>query len=371
MRALLLAAICLGLVGCSQFADLLPAPDGGVGCDSPITIGNQCSAALAAERLRYSLCSCSGLALEHGLFTEGGSGMRVPSAAVGSDDYIQIAGPVQVAGVLDAAGQFGIAFGRNAGVLGSVHSGGPLGSNMFLSVGEEAFVDGDVVGRMDIGGVLHVPPGAFVSSSVSAKEVVEQPITVDPPCRCGLDPVIDFASIISEKAMQNGNARAALGPDSLVKGASTIDLGCGEFFVNSIVAGPELELRVHGRTALYVAGDVMLDDGLRVTLDAGAQLDLVIGGSLFLDDGVLGAQSSEWVRVWIGGKMVQLGDFAMVSASVYAPNAVVSSSGDLSIHGALLADQFSVAGDVSVHFDADVLASGTTCGAMPVPPVGP
>jgi hypothetical protein len=371
MRSLLPAAMFVGLVGCSQFDDLLPPPDGGAGCDSPIKIGDQCAASLAALRLRYALCSCGALVLEHGLFTEGGSGMRGPSAAVGSDDYIQIAGPVQVAGVLDAAGQFGVAFGRNAGVLGSLHSGGALSANMFLSVGGDAFVDGDVVGRMDIGGALHVPPGAFVAGTVSAADLLEQPITVDPPCRCGLDPAVDFASIVSAHSTQNANARISLGADALVKGASSVDLPCGEFFVNSIAAGPELELRVHGRTALYVAGDVTLEEGLRVTLDAGAQLDLVIAGNLTVEDGTLGAQTAEWVRLWIGGKMVQLGRFAGLSASVYSPNAVVTSDGDLSLHGALLAGQLSVAGDVAVHFDADVLASGTTCGAMPEPPVGP
>src|SRR3954470_21526200 len=97
------ALIALFAVGCSDRTDLLPRSD--AGCGAPISFGDECAGAAAAKRLRYALCSCSALVLDRGLFTEGGSGMRgPPPAAVGTDEYVQIAGPAPVAGVLEAAG---------------------------------------------------------------------------------------------------------------------------------------------------------------------------------------------------------------------------------------------------------------------------
>jgi hypothetical protein len=366
MRAL----AALLLLGCSEKTDLLPHPD--AGCSGPVSLGNECAAAAAAKRLRYALCSCSPLILPRALFTQGGSDMGgPPPAAVGSDQQVQISGPVQVAGVLEAAGSFGASFGRTAGIAGSLRSGGTLSSNLFLAVDGDAFVNGDVLGRMEIGGVLHAPDSAFISPAVVADGgISHERVAVNPPCDCGAAP--DLAGAIATHSKLNDDAAIHLSPDALAGGQPILDLPCGAFFLSQIKTPPdvELELRVHGFTALFVAGDVHLSSGLRVVLDAGAELDLVIGGDLFAPTGMIGAPSAERFRLWLGGKTLALGHGAALSASIYAPIAVVQAEGDLNVvNGALFAAGISAIGDVGVHYDADLLAVGASCGAPPEPPV--
>jgi hypothetical protein len=326
-------------------------------------LGGECAGAAAARRLRYALCSCSPLILDRGLFTEGGSGLRGPPAAVGTDANLQIVGQVQVAGVLEAAGLSGASFIHAAGILGTVRSAGMLSAMQFLSVDGDAFVDGDVLGSMDIRGILHVPVSAFISSGVSAQGVSYGPVEVKPPCNCGAAP--DLMSAIAAYAKVNDNDAIQLSPDALAGDRTLLDLPCGAFFLSQIKTPPtELELRVHGRTALFVAGDVFLGDGLRVTLDAMAELDLVIGGDLTAPFGISSGATPQFFRIWLNGTTLHASG-PPLGASIYAPNAVVESDTDLSIDGALFAAGISTPGDVRVHYDAEILNAGASCGAPP------
>jgi len=386
MRAFALALL---LSGCSQFTDLLPSDGGTSDGDSstcvapgpPIELANQlhapCAAALASQVLRYALCSCAAIVLPHGLFTDGGGKfMPVPPmalpAAVGSDDYLQLGGPAQIGGALAAAGKEGVSFGRTTAVLGTVRSGGPLSANQFLSIADDAFAAGDVLGRIDVGGRLHVPPDAFVPPSVNA-ELVREPVTVEPPCNCAAGPRLDVATVVAARADHNSDGRIHLRADAFVgdSGPSALDLPCGEYYLSSLHtrAGAELELRVHGRVGLFVGGDVSLGTGLRVSLDGGSSLDLVVAGNFASQSGTIGASTAAAVRLWVGGSTVRLGDGAQLSALLYAPSAVVLSDGDLNTTGALYAQSFSVAGDVGVRFDPMVLGGGAECGGVMQPPV--
>jgi hypothetical protein len=366
------AAFLLLALGCSQKTDLLPrSSDGGSGCDGPRKIGGECAGAASAARLRYALCSCSALVLVHQLVTEAGPTMPFPPpAAVGSDQHVQIAGLAQVGGVLAAAGPYGVSFGRSADVAGTLRSGGTLATNQFLAVDGDAWVNGDLLGRVDVAGVLHLPAGDTISPSVIAESgVVNEPVSVSPPCNCNGAP--DFMGDLLTRAKQNDNRDIQLSPDILDGAAQVLDLPCGDFYLSRIHMPPDarLELRVHGYTALYVGGEVTLGAGLRVTLDPMAELDLVVGGEFYAPDGLVGAPNAERVRLWLGSKTVRLGPYAIVSASVYAPDAVVLSDGDLNLAGALFAAAISVPGDVHVHYDPDILAAGASCGKMPQPPV--
>jgi hypothetical protein len=361
------ALLALLLLGCSDRTDLLPLTDGG--CGAPISLGDECAGAAAAKRLRYALCSCSPLVLERGLFTEGGSGSGMtgpPPAAVGSDEHIQIAGPAQVAGVLEAAGLLGVSFNHAAGILGTLRSGGTLlsSSAQFLSIYGDAFVDGDVLGRIDIGGILNVPVDAAVSTSVVAQDIKLGPVEVPPPCDCGAAP--DLAGAIAEHTKVNDNAAIHLSPEALAGGQTVLDLPCGAYYLSQIKTPPmqELELRVHGRAALFVAGDVYLGDSLRVNLDAMAELDLVIGGDLYAPFGIAGGPTSESVRVWLAGTTLRAGD-PPLRAAIYAPNATVIADDNLSVDGALFAAAISAPGDVGIRYDAEILNAGVSCGAAP------
>jgi hypothetical protein len=383
-------ALSLALVasGCTQATDLLPADggDGGFGdggCDNPgppIVLGQApCSGALAAHNLRYAVCSCAPLVLTHGLYTEGGMPMpgpgpgMQPPAAVGTDGDLQIAGPVQVAGTLEAAGVSGASFSRTSTVLGSLRSGGSIGSNQFLSIGQDGFAGGDVLGRIDVNGFLHLPPGAFIGPSVSLGGVVREDVKVQPPCGCDAGPVIDVGAEVAARATSNGDGRVFLAPDAFADGtgALALDLPCGEYYLTALrtPAGAELTLRVHGRVGLFVGGDVTLSNGLHVVLDPSSELDLVVAGNFTAAAGLVGAPQASLVRLWLGSSTVHLGADASFSALVYAPSAVVLSDSDLVGKGALFAQSLSVAGDVAIHFDSMLFSAGAVCGAPPERPV--
>ncbi len=376
--SLALLLLVLGGGGCTERTDLLAATDAGrcSGPGAPIVLGEKapCSGALASQLLRYALCSCTALVLDRGLYTEGGSGpppmrgpLLAPPAAVGTDDYFQVAGPLQVAGTLEVGGSDGAGFSHTAGVLGNLRSAGTVRANEFLTVGGDAFVDGDLLGRVDIAGDLQVPDGATLASSVTAGNITTADVEVAPPCDCAAGPALDIPKLVAARASSNDNTSIRLSPDALNGGDASagLDLPCGQFYLSAIAVADDMELqvRVHGRAALFVGGDVSLGQGLRVSLDPGAEFDLIVSGDLSVQGGTVGAQMTESVRLWLGSSTVKLADGADLSAAIYAPQAVVISDGDLSVRGALLAQGVAASGDVSIHFDPDILNAGDSCGA--------
>jgi hypothetical protein len=361
MRLLLALLAC----GCSQRSDLLARSDGSIGCGAPIKLGDECAGAAAARRLRYALCSCAPLVLPHNLNSDGGGTW---SAAIGTDKHVHVGGGVQVSGVVEAAGARGITIDHFSTVIGTLRSGGPLSINEALYVAGDAFVSGNVLGDINIEGILHVPPDAMISGSVHDNGEVYGAVEVKPPCNCDASP--DLAALVANHAMVNDNNSINLASDALIGGRSALDLPCGEYWLSQVTTKEmELQLRVRGRTALYVNGDVYLGAGLRVMLDPMAELDLVVGGSLFADDGMVGASNPERVRIWVAGPTLDLGDYARLSASVYAPNAVVVANGVLDVNGALLAGGIQAFNNVRVHYAGEILGAGASCGEMPQPPV--
>jgi hypothetical protein len=360
--------------------DQAPAACAGLG--PPIQLGGApCTGALAAKLLGRAVCSCSSLVLSHGLYTQGsgggsrrgpGPGRDALPASVGSDDFLQAMGVLQVAGALDVAGSMGATFSRTSQVLGALRSGGPVVASELLSVGGEAFVAGDLLGRVSVGGALHVPPNASVPPSVMVGRIVREPVAVAPPCDCSAGSSFDIAGVAAAHAGQNDDASIGLTPDQYASatGSVAIDLPCGAYYLSAlrVPAGAEVALQVHGRAALFVGGEISAGNGLRVSLDAGAELDLVVAGDLTVRAGLLGGEPAAAVRLWVGGSTVNLGMGAALSGLLYAPAAVLGTDVDLSATGALLAQSFSVGGDLSVRFDPQVLAGGASCGEMPQPP---
>jgi hypothetical protein len=380
MRAPLSCALALLLAGCTQHTDLIPADGGTDACPAPgppiaLEPSTPCAGALAASTFRYALCSCAPLLLAGDLVTDRlavgpPQMMRVPAAAVGTDDVLLADGFTQIAGALVAAGPKGLTLANTAVVFGNLHSGGPLATMDLLTVGGDAFAAGDVMGRIDIRGVLHTAPGVIVGPLVSASGFVEEPVMVAPPCGCAT-PRLDVPTLVAARSATNDDGAAGLAPDALA-GATTpaaIDLPCGQFFLKSIAAPSPLELRVHGRAALFVGGDVKLAAGLTVTLDPGAELDLLIAGDLALDAGTLGASVPALMRVWISGAAVDVADGASLSAFVYAPAATLTAARNLTGSGGVFAQALSLPGDVSLHYDPQILLAGVECGAAPERPV--
>lgn len=378
--------------GCTERTDLLPPVDGGpVACSglgSPVRLGGSdgaCAGALAAATLGRALCSCNSIILAGNLATEssgngsgGGGGpgsgpppdgpSSTPAADVASDGSIEIGGNVQVAGSISAGASNGIGFNRSAAIFGGLQSGGSLVSEQLVAIGSDAYVAGDVLGRVDVGGTLHVSPSSNVSPLASGNYIVREPIAIEPPCACAAGPVVDVNALIGDAFNHNDNATGGLDATTLTSthGPTVFDLPCGSYYLPSLTSDDTLQVRVHGRSALFIDGDVDLADGLRVTLDSGAELDLFVAGDVDLQAGQLGASSPAAVRLWLASTVIQLGADASLSAIVYAPGATVLPQQDLMAAGALFVGAIAAPGDVTVRFDSNVLDDGAACSSTTV-----
>jgi hypothetical protein len=159
------------------------------------------------------------------------------------------------------------------------------------------------------------------------------------------------------RATQNDDDAIALAPTALavLGDGATLDLPCGAYYVTG-VAGAALVVRVHGKAALFVDGDVTLAGTLQVALDAGAELDLVVAGNL--DLGALSSPTPAATRLWIGGANVHVTTGAL-SGLVYAPGATLRTGGALNVNGALYVGGLAVGGDVEIRFDRPTSAAAT------------
>jgi hypothetical protein len=379
-----LAFAALLLLGCTQRTQLIPGP-GAPACSGtgpPIHLGSSCASAIAARSLRYALCSCAPLVLAGNLTTSsdmpppmpppggpgGPGGPPIPPAAVGTDGNIQIGGLAQVAGTLEAASSSGMTFNGTASVFGNLRSGGSVSATRLLTVGADAFVAGDVLGRVDVGGTLQVAPTANLAPTVNAHDVVRAPVTVAPPCSCDATApgALDVASLVAARRGDNDDGSIGLDPDLLAHaGPTALTLGCGAYYLSSIQATSAIDLTVHGHTALYVGGNVSLGGGLRVLLDSSAELDLLVAGNVDLGGGVLGAPDASAVRLWLASSTVRLAGGASLSAELWAPSAVLFDDSSLTMSGALLVGSVSLSGDLSIRFDGRALSGGSECGEPP------
>lgn len=398
LRSIAVVVVVVAGVGCTQRTELLPPLDLGMappacsGLGAPILIGGSngpCAGALAASTVNRAICSCDSIELAGSLFTQatsgaapgqmgggggGGGGLPPPGnayASVASDGNIEIVGSTEVSGSISAGGTGGIGFNRSAQILGDLRSAGNLAVTQIASVAGDAYVVADVAGRVDVLGTLFVSPASTVSlEDADNNHIVAQPIEVAPPCNCAAGPVVDVLAVVAAAAAHNDDASAGLDATALAKthGPTSFTLPCGSYYLPSLTTDDTLAVHVQGRSALYIGGDVSLADGLRVTLDEGAELDLFVAGDVSVSAGAVGATTAAAVRLWLASSTVQLGADATLSAIIYAPNAAIVPDDALNATGALFVGSLATVSDVSVRFDASVLADGAACGQATVAP---
>jgi hypothetical protein len=397
------AAVTLALAlaftsfACTQTTELLPTPVAAcVAPGPPIRIGGtdaqSCTGALSASFGRYALCSCNDLSLSGNLGVGGPSGPKGPGgspgpgapaplafkAAVGTDGNLRVMGLTEVEGSLVTAGTGLATFVRGGHIQGNLRGGGSFTTmtTMGVWVSGEMSSAGDVSGLFKVvNGPLRVPAGAVVAPEVQSPGLSRQPVGVASPCGCGAASAIDLTAAVAERRTRNANATLSFSDQVLlgeIEDPVTLDIPCGEYYWPSLRAAESaaVELRVHGRAAIFVAGDAWFGNNFIVTLDEGAELDLVVAGSLFTRGLVFGSPSSPArMRLWIGGITASLPDQIQFGAAVYAPSAVFSAGPNLKFSGSLYVGTILVPGEVHISYDPMVTQSGALCGVAAPPPV--
>jgi hypothetical protein len=339
----------------------------------PTNTGAPCAGALAAAAHRFALCSCETMNAAARIRSDAYDS-RSPAvsdevaASIGIGGDLVASAEVRAGGALWVAGPNGISATNSIRTATSLRVGGPLWMRSdHAEIGGDAYVNGNVMGDVRVGGTLHVPPGATVDGAGDIAVVdSSQPVIVASPCDCGAG-VVDIAGAIAAAASHNADANVGLASDALasVTTPTTVALPCGTFSLSTISATASVTLIVRGRALLAVDGDVTTRGGLAVQLDPSAELDLVVGGNLIASGGgAYGAPGgAARFRVWIAGTTIVFDNAPTVNAIIHAPSAWVNAASGLPLSGSLLARDVSIGADSTLHFDRAVLEAGMACGA--------
>ncbi len=327
---------------------------------------SRCADRTTEHAFRFAVCSCSDLSVNAPLTTDGFDSARgpytegAPGGSVGVNGDAAANARVAVGGSLWASGD--LDSGARVDVAADLHVGGEVrGFNLGVRGG--AAVGGNVtVASMTVDGDLTVPESALVQGA-SARQVRRAPVSVAPPCGCD-DPIVtELPAIVARFADDNDNAAIDLDPASLESAGDTeLNLPCGMYYLTA-VGTTGLTLRVEGRVALFVAGDVTTEALTVELVGEHAEIDLFVVGDVHASsDFALGdpARPSR-SRLFVAGESVAIAPESLAVGNVYAPRAGVDLGAGVELFGAVVAGSLSANGPVSVHYDHDVLRAGDDC----------
>jgi hypothetical protein len=331
-----------------------------VGGGAPISVGTGalgCLGTLAQTTFRWSLCSCTDLNV---------------SAALTTDAYDSTTGPYK-------AGELGGGVGVDRDVTNwseAVTVGGTLwvsGTGNYSSSGPPSDVKADLHlgGSWKASTKFTVEGPAYVGGTLSGVTVAgktEPVMSVAPACDCSATELVPVTAIVQAHASPN-NDNAAIGLDETVfekPGAPLrLDLPCGNFYFTSIQPSLALSIHVHGRTAIYVAGDVSASSPLAFTLEPDAELDVFVGGTLKTSDTfVFGSPNYPALsRMYVAGAdKIALSADVRLGGEFYAANsAEVDWSAKNAIYGSVFAGNFRASDVTDIHYDRGVLRAGDKC----------
>jgi hypothetical protein len=192
-----------------------------------------------------------------------------------------------------------------------------------------------------------------------------------PPCGTAAD-LIPVASIVDHFASTtyNDNDLINLDPNVLNGTANQrLELPCGYYYLSAITSSSPITIVVHGRTALFVGGNVDLSNELYIDLEPGATLDVFIKGYLNTSQSMtLGNPNyPRLTRFYIGGVNSTAESLKLAGGSTYlngvfwAGYGTIRASNEVEMFGALFGQSFHLQGETKVHYDEGVVQNGEEC----------
>ncbi len=335
-----------------------------------------CTGEIAEATFRYAICTCSEYSSSTSLVVDsfdsslGPFVSGEPGGSLGTNARIASNGPMTVGGDVVAAGAAGIMVSPTLEVGGNLEDGGLLGAETAtVSVAGDARVAGDItLAAMTVAGTLTVPSGASVAvtdpSGIS--ETVRAPVSVEPPCACDVEDLLDVAGYVEAHRYANHNSDIGLDATLLddFTGDTLLELPCGLFFLDRIRGDGDLTITVDGRTALFVAQGIDLEAGMTVVVEPGGELDLFVSGNVTAWDSVsLGsAAAPSKVRFYVGGVgSLSFSGAGTFGGNLYAPLVDVSLSGGADLYGSMFVNRLVSSAPVEAHYDRAVLEAGQDC----------
>jgi hypothetical protein len=228
---------------------------------------------------------------------------------------------------------------------GSAHIAQALHSGKGAAVAGSVSVDGDYYASVPITG------------AASIKGVQYVPSTVAPPCDCTEQ--VPIAAYVTAFATDNDDAASGLTPQSLGVGAvdANITLACGRYYFDEITARSSVTITLKGRTAIFVAGDVLTNGGLSFVFEPGAELDLFVTGNFNINGSAVfgNTDAPARARLYVAGTELAANGNSRFAANVYAPNATIGLNGGHNTRGAIYARGVELNGDLDLEYDEAIL----------------
>ena len=339
--------------------------------------GDDCADDVATSSFRFGLCACDNIAVGAQLAVDAFDSRVGPyggSNVVGDGHLGVNQGPLALSGRLLEHGSVfvgggGFAVGPNSSVDGILYcAGDAFQAQARTTIGQNAFIDGDVTGRFEIGGDLNVPISALVDARVTVVGTTTRGVipTVT-PCRCDPSELVDVGGFVTWGALHNDNAMVPTFMSTAWEsggGPDLIELGCGRYYVTHIAHPGSLTIRATDRVVLFVDGDIDVQANLTVEIEPGAELDLFIAGGLAASGAAtIGSTNTPaLVRIYVGGgNMIDLSAAARFGGNLYAPTADVVFGASARIYGALFVYHASFPAAAAIHYDSAIRFEAEAC----------
>lgn len=275
---------------------------------APIISGDSCDTTLeTAPSFHYALCSCSDLTAARALTVNAFSSTLTSQAP-----------------------------GRAA-----------LGVNGNLTLAQPSTVDGVV----------------RVAGSVAGQGSLQVERVSSPPCACAPEQQFDVRTVVAARKSDHDNARVNLATSALDNplGSPILDLPCGRYFFTRIASTRPITIQTHGNVALFVEGNIELDDSLQIQAQDSGQVSLFVAGELRVAGAFsLGGDPSGPGRasLYAGGQgTLAFRGSAAIVGNIVAPNAELVNEGILELYGSALVRRAAPIGDVVIHYDTSAATS--------------
>jgi hypothetical protein len=344
----------------------------------PIQVGGggsgTCSGTLATKTFTWAICSCkdvqlSGYALVDGF--DSTKGPYVPGqmgAGVGYNDGFQTSSSFDIWGTMWGGGTAGFQTNSTATVKYELHSNGQIKTTApSFPVGSDAWVNGAVDGKFAFAKTLYMPSGQAPIGGATYQTLVNNAaVSVPKPCACEAKDIPPIVSWVDARAASNDNALINLSSSVLDQPAThtRIDLPCGSYYFTKIQNGNAVTVVTHGRTAIYVGGDIQNAAPLAILPAPGSELDIVVKGIIKAGASLrLGATSyPAATRIYAGGNgEVLLASDTLLGSNLYAANANLSWSSTTDAFGAVFAGDFKANSVLKIHYDRAIVATAGNC----------
>ncbi|MBW2455150.1 MAG: hypothetical protein JRI68_11600 [Deltaproteobacteria bacterium] len=235
-------------------------------------------------------------------------------------------------------------------------------------IGGDLVVGGDLsgVGTIVVGGTVRVAGDTAVVGDKKAGAVGSYQSPGGAPCPCNGQSFFDVATAVADARTHNDNVEIGQSPSGIANvGDTEIVLPAGRFYIESMQAIGNLQVRATGQTALFIGGSLDVVGNQRFSVAPDASLDLYVAGSVGTVGNVdMGNPNDPTAfRLFVGG-----GSSGIVSVGVqhfhgyiYAPTAAIDYVGDTTINGGLFARALDGVGDLTVRYYGPADTAEETC----------